>query len=142
MAISASTCDSRLDVAFLLDSSGSLNRDYGIAKDFLKLSAATFGVSENGTRSGVILFSKKAELSIKLNSYYDTAAFYEAVNQIRYMQSQTFIDKALRLAQTQLFTKENGARDGVTKFIVLFTDGTQTKSSTYEPPNQVADELR
>ena len=65
------SCESVVDVGFILDSSGSLANDYDKEKDFLKTLAATFGVSDQGSRAGVITFSYYTEHSIKLNDYKD-----------------------------------------------------------------------
>merc|ERR1739838_588079 len=44
------TCKAKVDVGFILDSSGSLRNDYQNEKDFLKALAGAFGVSEDGSR--------------------------------------------------------------------------------------------
>ena len=142
MEIPESSCHSIVDVGFILDSSGSLKLEYGIEKDFLKLLAATFGVNPIGSRAGVITFGSNAELSIKLNSHTDILTFWDAVNNITFMNSWTYIDRALRLAQSEMFSVDNGGRPGIPKLIVLFTDGTQTKNDNYEDPAGISEELR
>ena len=58
----------------------------------------------------------------------------------------TYIDKALRRAQSDMFTRKNGARDNVPKLLVLLTDGAQTKrvinNHNPEDPGVVAQEIR
>ena len=49
-------CKSKVDVGYILDSSGSLVNDYENEKDFLKALAQSFGVSEDGSRAGVVTF--------------------------------------------------------------------------------------
>ena len=131
-----------VDVGFILDSSGSLRRDYSKEKDFLKALAATFGVSSNGSRAGVVTFSHHAEHSIKLNEHTDLTSFDAAVDSIPLMGSTTRIDKALRLTQKELFSIPNGGRPGVTKVLIVLTDGSQTKDAGAEDPGDVADEIR
>lgn len=131
-----------VDVGFILDSSGSLRRDYSKEKDFLKALAATFGVSSNGSRAGVVTFSYYTEHSIKLNDHTDLASFNAAVDSIPLMGSTTRIDKALRLTQKELFSIPNGGRPGVTKVLIVLTDGSQTKDAGAEDPGDVADEIR
>ena len=130
-----------VDVGFILDSSGSLRRDYSKEKDFLKALAATFGVSSNGSRAGVVTFSYYTEHSIKLNDHTDLASFNAAVDSIPLMGSTTRIDKALRLTQKELFSIPNGGRPGVTKVLIVLTDGSQTKDAGAEDPGDVADEI-
>ena len=131
-----------VDVGFILDSSGSLRRDYSKEKDFLKALAATFGVSSNGSRAGVVTFSYYTEHSVKLNDHTDLASFNAAVDSIPLMGSTTRIDKALRLTQKELFSIPNGGRPGVTKVLIVLTDGSQTKDAGAEDPGDVADEIR
>ena len=136
------TCDAKVDVAFILDSSGSLRNDYGKEKDFLKTLAGAFGVSQSGSRAGVVTFSYYTEHSIKLSDHDDLASFNAAVDKIPLMGSTTRIDKALRLTQKEMFTLANGARAGVPKVLILLTDGSQTQDAGAENPGEVAAELR
>ena len=136
------SCEAVVDVGFILDSSGSLRRDYGKEKDFLKTLAATFGVSTNGSRAGVVTFSYYTELSIKMNDHSDISSFSQAVDKIPLMGSTTRIDKALRLAQKELFSLPNGGRAGVPKLLILLTDGSQTQDAGAEDPGDIAEELR
>ena len=136
------SCESVVDIGFILDSSGSLANDYDKEKDFLKTLAATFGVSDQGSRAGVITFSYYTEHSIKLNDYKDVTSFNAAVDKIPLMGSTTRIDKALRLTQKEMFSLANGARPGIPKVLILLTDGSQTQDAGAEDPGDVADELR
>ncbi|XP_065653362.1 uncharacterized protein LOC136080515 isoform X2 [Hydra vulgaris] len=135
-------CEAVVDVAFILDSSHSLEASYQKEKNFLKKLAAVFGISSNGSRVGVITFSYRAELSVKLNSFTDLSSFNEAVDKIPLMNFTTRIDRALRLAQKDMFTSANGGRVGVSKLIILLTDGSQTPGGDAEDPERIADELR
>ena len=131
-----------MDVGFILDSSGSLRREYSKEKDFLKALAATFGVSSDDSRAGVVTFSYDAEHSIKLKDHSDILSFNNAVDKIFLMGSTTRIDKALRLAQKELFSLSNGGRPGIPKLLVLLTDGSQTPGADVEEPAQIANEIR
>ena len=137
-----SKCQAVIDVGFILDSSGSLRNNYEQEKEFLKSLASTFGVSSNGSRAGVVTFSYFSEHSIKLSDHSDIASFNQAVDEIPLMGSTTRIDKALRLAQKELFSLGNGGRPGVPKLLILLTDGTQTQDAGAEDPGDVAEELR
>ena len=144
MFISANepTCQAVVDVGFILDSSGSLRDDYQNEKDFLKSLAGAFGVSEDGSRAGVITFSYYSEHSIKLKDHTDINSFNAAVDAIPLMGSTTRIDKALRLTQNELFKLENGARPSIPKILILLTDGSQTQDADAEDPGDIAGELR
>merc|ERR1712142_85877 len=103
-------CKAKVDLGFVLDSSGSIANDYQNEKDFLKSVTAIFGVSKDESRAGVVTFCHSVEHSIKLKDHTDSASFNAAVDAIPLMGSVTRIDKALRLTQNELFTMENGAR--------------------------------
>ena len=136
------SCDIVVDIGFILDSSGSLKNDYSKEKDFLKSLAATFGISANGSRAGIVTFSYYSEHSIKLNDFTDISSFIAAVDKIPLMGSTTRIDKALRLAKKEMFSLKNGGRAGIPKVLILLTDGSQTADVDAEDPALVADEFR
>ena len=50
------------------------------------------------------------------------------------MGRTTRIDKALRMAQKELFKEVNGGRSDVQDLLILLTDGTQTPGSDAEEP--------
>ena len=135
-------CKTKVDVGFILDSSGSLRNEYSKEKDFLNALAATFGVSADGSRAGVVTFSYNSEHSIKLSDYSDIMSFTKAVQSIPLMGSTTRIDKALRLTQKELFSLGSGARPGIPKLLILLTDGSQTKDAGAENPADIAQEIR
>ena len=132
----------KVDLGIILDSSGSLSKDYDKEKDFLKELASSFGVSDDGSRVGVVTFSSNSEHSIKLKDHVDFVSFNNAVDKIPLMGSTTRIDKAFRLSQNELLSVSNGARPGVPKILVLLTDGSQTPEIGSEDPGDIADEIR
>merc|ERR1712212_1206166 len=134
-------CTSVADVAFLLDSSGSLRTEYHKEKDFLKRVVSTFGLSEDGFRAGVVTFSHGADISIKFNNHYDSDSFNRAVDDIPLVGSITRIDLALQKTE-ELFTKENGARVYASEFVVLITDGSQTAAADAPDPCALTDQMR
>ena len=136
------SCHAVVDIGFILDSIGSVRVDYRNVKEFLKFFAASFGVSSNGTRAGVVTFSNSSELSIKLNYHSDILSFNQAVKNISLMGFTGSIDKALRLAQNKLFSLSNGGRVGVPRILVLLTDGSQVQGSGAADLKEIADELR
>ena len=71
------TCKGKADVAFLLDSSGSIKKHYQNEKNFLKTLAGAFELSKGGSQAGVITFSQHTEISMQLNQYHDITSFNE-----------------------------------------------------------------
>lgn len=104
--------------------------------------ARTLTVSNDGVNIGVVTFSYYARLTIRLSDYKDTQSFLQGTNRIQHMNSQTFIDRALLVARTLLFTEENGDRKDAPNILILLTDGKQTKSVFARSPLAEADLLR
>ena len=103
-------CKSGLDVGFIVDASGSLRKEYHKEKNFVKILVESFGFGLSTTRAGIITFSHIAELSVKLSQYDSLNDFGSAVDSLPMIGSSTRIDKALELAQSDLFLPENGGR--------------------------------
>ena len=127
------------NIGFIMDSSGSLRRDYGKEKEFVKELAQSFEISAAGSRAGVVTFSYNAEVSIRMDEFKKLADVKKAVDSIPLMGYTTRIDKALRLAKEKLMT---GARKDAPKLVFLLTDGSQTKDSDAVDPAVLAKELR
>ena len=75
--------------------------------------AKTFNVSKYGSHAGVIQFSKKARLSIKLNEYPDADDFAQAVKKLEPQKLTTRIDRALVIARDQFFDEDHGGRKNI-----------------------------
>jgi len=143
----ASKCTVDADVGIILDSSGSIRSYYQQEKNFLNAIAASFGIGSGKSRASVVTFSYRAKMSIKFSDYNNLRLFQAAVNRIPHMNSVTFMDKALRLAQRTMFTLQNGARPGKAKLLIMLTDGKQTttlrgRRVRYEDPGAVIKDLR
>lgn len=95
-------------------------------KDFVKRSAAEFGVAPGKSRAAVILFSENAEVNIKFGDAPTLKSFQAKVDKLKHQQGRaTLIDKALKLAK-DLLIPESKERKGVKKVALLLTDGKQT----------------
>jgi hypothetical protein len=73
---------------------------------------------------------------------HNVASFNEAVDNIPYMGSITRLDKALELAQSDLFSVANGDRPGVPNVLIALVDGTQTDDPGARDPVLLAQSLR
>ena len=136
-------CKAKIDLGFIMDSSGSLRHEYHKEKDFVKTLAKSFNISPDGSRAGVVTFSLRAKHSIRMKDHTDITSLEAAIDDIPLMGMTTRIDRALRLAQKELFAAENGGRPELHhQVLILLTDGTQTKSAHAERPEDITDELR
>lgn len=126
-------CSSRADVGFLIDSSTSVLRDFSKEKEFVSRIAKLLKISPNGNHAGAVIFSSSPELRIRLSDHTDVHSFSEAVENLPLLGGRTRIDRALEKAYDELFSVENGMRQGVSKLLIVLTDGKQTKDDTFVP---------
>ena len=115
-------CNLPLDVAVLMDSSGSISRrNFQVFKRFIKSIITGFEVSEDHTHIAIIEYSTKASVQLKFNDFTGRALNRNnvkgRVNRIPHRRGKTFIDRALRLANEEVFTEKAGMRDWVKKVI-------------------------
>ena len=142
VSLSVAPCDNVADIGFIVDSSGSLRREYQKEKEFVKALADIFDISSDGSRAGIVTFSYDAELSARLSDYKTTSDFKTAVDRLPFMGYTTRIDKALKIVRDELFLQSNGARAGKPKLLFLLTDGAQTKDADAVDPGELAKEIR
>ena len=113
-------CKVSADVAFIVDSSGSIGRrKWPLVLAFVKKVINEFNVGPNGTHVAVVVYSTNAKLEFPFNvvsGYEITAEEYgKRIDRIRYQRGFTYIDKALKLANEQVFVTSAGMRPGVPK---------------------------
>lgn len=116
-----------MDIAFLLDSSGSVEDYYDKERDFVGQIAKRFRISKEGTHAGVVVFSSYGYTNVAINftRHLTTSSFNEAVNGLEHHGFTTRIDRALEVAHTDLFTEKGNTRPNVKKLLFLITDGVQ-----------------
>ena len=117
-----------LDVGFILDGSGSIN-DAGPSNwDHLLffINDIISQLPEQGTQVGVVVFSRMAELRIRLNDYHNRDMLLDAVRQLTYPGTDTYTSAGLHVARTQLFSERYGDRVNASNVAVLITDGVST----------------
>ncbi len=123
--LSDSSC--KLDLGLVVDTTKSIK-----AANVPKLKKALtdlvkqFAVAEDGTHVSFQTFAKESVI----HNYFNDANYYseEAVlalidNGISKLTKPTRLDKALQMADEEMFTEESGDRPGVRSVMVLFTDG-------------------
>ena len=135
-------CTHIVDIAFIVDSSGSVKKYYEDEKFFVQRIASRFNIIEKGTHGGVIVFSSHGYVKtlIKFRDYLTTKSFNEAVGNLPFYGYMTRIDHALKLAHKELYTAEGQARPNVKKLLFLITDGRQNPDSVGGVPLDPAKE--
>lgn len=120
-------CRYRADLGFVMDASNSIGEvDFQKERDFVHSLASAFTFGRNETAAAVITYSDIATLNIPLGHHFSAERFKQAVERIPYTLGRTRIDKALKLASTDIFSDRGGTRPGLPKLMVILTDGVQT----------------
>ena len=129
------------DIGFLLDMSSSIGgpRYFRFETDFVKDVLDNFSSEKNQIRAAVILYGKEAQLKIKLNDFTRLDSFKKALDErVKFKGAPlTRIDRALDLANKELFTEANGDRPRIPNYLVLVTDGRQNSGDYYTDLNLV-----
>ena len=108
-------CNAVADVAFIVDSSGSIGRRNWVKMlQFVKDMVKAFNVGPQKTHIAVIAYSTGSKVEFKFNTLTGSAVteegYYRLIERIRFQRGYTFIDKALALANEQIFTTVSGMR--------------------------------
>ena len=136
-----------VDIAFVVDSSGSVKKYYDDEKFFVKRMAVRFKINFQGTHAGVVLFSShgRTNMAINFTEHMSTTAFNDAVQKLPFLGYMSRIDKALELAHTKLYREKENTRPNVKKLLFLITDGRQNpldKDGAQLSPSSQAEILR
>ena len=103
-----------------MDSSGSIStRNWQKMKAFLNNMVRAFHSGEYGARFAIVVYSSKAEVSLKFDDFQGSPAYtkevIEVIKKLRHQRGSTFIDKALALAEVEVFLGAAGMRPNVPK---------------------------
>ena len=119
-------CIARIDLAFLLDSSSSIER-YGVGNfrrlvNFIRDITISFRVSRKDTRVALVLYGTRPRKFFGFRRYTNNGALFNKFNKaVPYARSGTRTGRALRYLWRQVFRRPS--RKKATKVIVVITDG-------------------
>ena len=119
------------DVAFLLDVSGSIEQTgYSGLIAFLKKAISLFEIGAASTHVAVISFANDAHVAFDFNTLkgdnLTKSAVLELVDGIKETTGLKRIDKALRLAATDVFSTKRGMRPYQTQVTAIFSCSQKT----------------
>jgi len=124
-------CTGVADIVLALDESTSIvvnnpsqSNWYISMLDFAIKIVLAFSISPDLTQIGVLTFSTDARERFYLNQYSNSSDVIAAIDQLKITFGDTNIADALKMARTQLFSGQYGARPDVPKILILITDGT------------------
>ncbi|VDI45387.1 Hypothetical predicted protein [Mytilus galloprovincialis] len=116
--------DTKADVLFILDMSGSVGKDnFQTVKNTAANIAGQFTISKTHTQVGVDVFSSNVKTEIKLRSLNLIQLLKHFIKQIPYVGGGTKTYDALDHARKSSFTKKNGDRAGIQNIALVMTDG-------------------
>ena len=114
----------RVDVGFVMDASGSVGAsNWKVEQEFIEHLASEINISPSGGQASVTVYSSTANIRIKFSDYQTYATFKNAVKALKYTRGGTRIDKALEVANNDMFSATNGMRPEAPKVLVFITDG-------------------
>ena len=117
-------CRSLVDIAFIVDSSGSISkRNWLKMKEFLWATINQFVIRDYAAHVAIIAYSTTPKVELKFNQLGNrlkASEVWRIVQTIRHQYGFTFIDKALRLAEREVFTEASGMRKNVPKVFRVF----------------------
>ena len=136
-------CAKSADIAFIMQSSDSIGiKDYQIQKDFIKAVAESFGITPSGSRAGVVISGNDTTANIKFSDHFHEEDFKEAVDKLPYTKGSAGLGHALHVTLSQLFVTQGGARPGVSKILIVVTNGTQAQTGDRDLLDFAAKKLR
>lgn len=126
-------CDSKADIVFVLDGSGSVGSSgFKATKSFAYRLVERMNVGENATKLGLIRFASDSQVDKLMDMTFDKDGMLSAVDAMAWPMTRTATSKALLLALDVL---RAGGRKDVDKdktIVFLVTDGTPNNEEATE----------
>lgn len=109
-------------MAFLIDSSGSISRrNWKLMLAFVRDAIDEFDVSSKGSHIASVSYSTRAVVDFRFNTLIgdklNGAELHKLVDRIRHQRGFTYIDRALKLANKEIFSDKGGMRQAVRKVL-------------------------
>ncbi|XP_051948657.1 cartilage matrix protein-like isoform X2 [Xyrauchen texanus] len=122
---SCSACsNATIDVVFVIDGSKSVRpENFELVKKWINLIVDKLDVSETNAHVGLVQYSSTVRQEFPLGRYNNKKDLKEAVKRMVYMEGGTMTGLALNSMANNSFGPNQGARPGVTKVGIVFTDG-------------------
>ncbi|CAI9721272.1 type VI, alpha [Octopus vulgaris] len=118
------TCTSAADIAFVLDSSGSVgNHNFHMMLTFLNDIVDQMEIGPNNIQVGVLRFNSRNYLEFNLNKHNNKKSLQNAIQNIHYTPGNTATGSAISFMHYHMFTRASGFRKGVPKIAIVITDG-------------------
>lgn len=121
-------CDGEVDVAFVIDGSGSVHEDRfrDIVLPFIMDILDDLEVRVGRTRVAAILFADDASMQFPLDWFSEKEDTIQAIKTMIYPRGKTNMQAALRMLWEEVFIPINGDRPSVPNIAFIVTDGQST----------------
>uniref|UniRef100_A0A914Y153 VWFA domain-containing protein n=1 Tax=Panagrolaimus superbus TaxID=310955 RepID=A0A914Y153_9BILA len=116
-------CLPKLDLIFLLDSSGSIEQIYHEHVRWALALVDTLPIEPDAVHVAAVQYAGFPLTEFSLGTYPKVDEIRQHLQQINFQSGITRTGYALRKAESELFLEDRGARKDATKVIILFTDG-------------------
>ncbi|EYC00484.1 hypothetical protein Y032_0115g496 [Ancylostoma ceylanicum] len=116
-------CPPLLDIAFVLDASGSIEEIYSEQVRWTASLSDVLPIHQDAVRLAMIQYAGYPLTEFTLNSYSDRDEVVRHLQDMNFQSGVTRTGYALKSAEDELFSEDRGARHNASKIIALFTDG-------------------
>ncbi|XP_062388429.1 integrin alpha-X-like [Sardina pilchardus] len=126
-----------IDIAFLLDGSGSVNwMQFNTMKTFVK--GLTTRLLHQNTRFALAQYSSGCTIHLKFNMF-ERATWKLQVDSIIQQQGGTYTAGAIKTVVNSVFDASAGARPDATRILIVITDGESHDAQYYPTVTRLAD---
>ncbi|XP_074089731.1 von Willebrand factor A domain-containing protein 2 isoform X2 [Macrotis lagotis] len=124
-------CQSQsLDLVFLLDASASVGRaNFLKVRSFVRGSSLQFNINRDVTQIGLVIFGSRVQTTFALDTHPSSPSLLQAISQAPYLGGAGSTGSALLHVYNEVMTIQKGARPGVTKAVVVMTEGIGTEDA-------------
>nr|XP_020843766.1 von Willebrand factor A domain-containing protein 2 isoform X2 [Phascolarctos cinereus] len=124
-------CQSQsLDLVFLLDASATVGQaNFTKVRNFVRGSSLLFNINRDVTQIGLVVYGSRVQTTFALDTHPTSSSLLQAISQAPYVGGAASTGSALLHVYDEVMTVQKGARPGVSKAVVVITEGTGTEDA-------------